>query len=275
MNPSETRPDPVRAAKQAIRERVWALLDAQGVGRFPGAHGRIPNFAGAERAADRLGEVEAWRGARTIKANPDSPQRAVRLRALHEGKTVVMAVPRLRVESCFLLLDPSRMNATPAAAASIRGAEKHGLPIGPEEVPPVDLVVAGSVAVNRAGARLGKGGGYSDLEFALGLEFGFLRRDTPVVTTVHPLQIVDEEIPMRPHDLPVDWIVTPEEAIATRTSLPKPPGVLEEWLEPEKRAAIPVLSKRRGPVAGGDEAQVRARSSPLSSPGGPLPISPP
>lgn len=243
MPPPEERPDPVRARKQAIRERVWALLEAPGVGRFPGAQGRIPNFVGAERAAERLGEIEAWRRARTIKANPDSPQRPVRLRALREGKTVVMAVPRLREEKCFLLLDPRKMNAP--EAASIRGASKHGRPIRPEEVPPIDLVVAGSVAVHRAGARLGKGGGYSDLEFALGREFGFLRADTPVLTTVHPLQIVEEEIPMCPHDLPVDWIVTPQECLATANSLPKPVGILEDRLDPEKRAAIPVLARRR------------------------------
>ena len=34
-------------AKQAIRERVWALLERERVARFPGATGRIPNFAGA------------------------------------------------------------------------------------------------------------------------------------------------------------------------------------------------------------------------------------
>ena len=233
-----------RKTKQAIRERVWALLVERGVARFPGAHGRIPNFLGAERAAERLAEVEAWRQARTIKANPDSPQRSVRLRALREGKVVVMAVPRLRDEACFLLLDPRKLGVAPAEAASIRGASRHGRPLRPAAVPRIDLVVAGSVAVSREGARLGKGGGYSDLEFALGREFGFLGADTPVLTTVHPLQIVAESIPTTPHDLPVDWIVTPEEAFATRTRIPKPKGVLEECLEPEKREAIPALAHR-------------------------------
>lgn len=32
---------------------------------------------------------------------------------------------------------------------------------------PVDIVVCGSVAVNRAGVRLGKGTGYSDIEAGL------------------------------------------------------------------------------------------------------------
>jgi hypothetical protein len=38
-------------AKQAVRERVWALLERQRAARFPGATGRIPNFAGAPAVA--------------------------------------------------------------------------------------------------------------------------------------------------------------------------------------------------------------------------------
>jgi 5-formyltetrahydrofolate cyclo-ligase len=39
---------------------------------------------------------------------------------------------------------------------------------------PVDIVVCGSVAVNRQGARLGKGAGYSDIEVALLQEAGLI-----------------------------------------------------------------------------------------------------
>ena len=52
-------------------------------------------------------------------------------------------------------------------AATIGGAARLGEAVGPEALGRIDLVVAGSVAVNRRGARVGKGGGYSDLEFAL------------------------------------------------------------------------------------------------------------
>jgi hypothetical protein len=56
-------------SKQEIRERVWRLLKEEGVARFPGTRGRIPNFVGAERCADHLGELQAWRLARAIKIN--------------------------------------------------------------------------------------------------------------------------------------------------------------------------------------------------------------
>ncbi|MGH3318733.1 MAG: hypothetical protein ACRDN9_00900 [Streptosporangiaceae bacterium] len=92
--------------KQEARDRIWSLLQRERAARFPGARGRIPNFAGAKKAADRLAALAAWRGARVIKANPDLPQLPVRARALAEGKRVYMAVPRLAEEAPFMLLDP-------------------------------------------------------------------------------------------------------------------------------------------------------------------------
>jgi 5-formyltetrahydrofolate cyclo-ligase family len=112
-----------------------------------------------------------------LKCNPDAPQRAARLRALREGKHVYVAVPRLTEPRCFLHLDPRRLGDRLAAAATIKGAAKLGAPVAPRQLPHIDLIVAGSVAVSRRGARVGKGGGYSDLESALGREAGGRHRD--------------------------------------------------------------------------------------------------
>jgi len=95
--------------KQAIRDRIWTLMEERGAAAFPGARGRIPNFVGASAAADRLATLDEWRRARVIKCNPDAPQRYVRLRALREGKVVYMALPRLREARCFWELDPRRL----------------------------------------------------------------------------------------------------------------------------------------------------------------------
>jgi 5-formyltetrahydrofolate cyclo-ligase len=230
--------------KQAIRERVWRALERAGVVRFPGARGRIPNFVGAERAADRLAAEEAWRTAVVLKCNPDAPQGPVRLRALREGKLVYMAVPRLARPKPFLALDPARLSQDPRGlrrAASIRGATAAGIPVGLEGMRHIDLIVCGSVAVDRRGGRLGKGGGYSDLEFALAREAGLVDHDTVIATTVHPLQVLDEPLPETAHDFRVDLIVTPDEAIRAPRA-PRPPGVLWDHLEPERLVAIPVLA---------------------------------
>jgi 5-formyltetrahydrofolate cyclo-ligase len=105
----------------------------------------------------------------------------------------------------------------------------------------VDLVVCGSVAVNRQGARVGKGGGFSDLEVAFLVEAGVLRPDTVLATTVHPLQVVDEPLPETAHDFRVDLLVTADEAIWC-TEPHRPPGILWEHLPQDKIAKVPALA---------------------------------
>jgi 5-formyltetrahydrofolate cyclo-ligase len=227
--------------KNDLRQAVWTILQQRRVSRFPGAEGRIPNFIGAEACAEQLAESRFWKDTRVVKINPDSPQRAIRRRALIDGKTVYMAVPRLRSEKPFIELDPKKLECSPSAASSIKGAERYGRPLTLDEMRKIDLVVCGSVAVNRAGARVGKGGGYSDLEFALLTERKLIGAKTPIVTSVHPLQIVGEEIPMTAHDIPLSAIVTPSEIIEIRASFPRPRGIYWNLLPGEKINDIPVL----------------------------------
>lgn len=228
-------------SKQEIRERIWESMQRRGVARFPGAVGRIPNFDGAPQAAELVRGLEVWQRARVLKCNPDSPQLPLRRAALREGKTVYMAVPRLREERCFIELDPERLGRRASSAATIRGAFTHGRLVTVDELKPVDLVVCGSVAVNPEGARLGKGGGYSDLEYALAFASGKLSSDTPILTTVHRLQLIEEMIRRVVHDIPVDYIVTPERILETHTRLPRPEGIYWDLLPPDKIEAIPTL----------------------------------
>jgi 5-formyltetrahydrofolate cyclo-ligase len=229
--------------KQDLRERVWDELEASGQARFPyPPHGRIPNYAGAGDAAERLAELDAWREADAIKSNPDSPQLPVRRAALREGKTVYMAVPRLRDERCFLWLDPAEIDDVDHAT-TIGGSAEAGVQVGPDEMDPVDLIVSGSVAVNRRGARVGKGEGYSDLEFAILREFGLVDDATTTATTVHEIQVVDESIPTTPRDVPIDRICTPERRVRTETAGSKPAGIDWDALSAERLDEIPILRR--------------------------------
>jgi 5-formyltetrahydrofolate cyclo-ligase len=230
-------------SKIEARARVWREMEIHGVGRFPGAIGRIPNFVGAERAALHLQDLRAWREARAIKVNPDAPQLPVRRMALREGKVVYMPVPRLRSLECFLELDPARLGKRAVQAASIRGAERLGRPVGIEALPPIDLIVCGAVAVNARGARVGKGGGFSDLEYALLVEAGRVGPRTPITTTVHSVQILPEAIEMRPYDIAVDVVVTPDGVMALHPAFPRPRGLYREALAPEKIAEVPVIGQ--------------------------------
>lgn len=228
--------------KNEIREKMWGILEKESVALFPGARGRIPNFKGATQAARLLSTLPEWQRAKHIKANPDSAQRPVRHLALSSEKTVFMAVPRLREKKCFIELDPSRVPPQKFhQASSIKGAFRYGIPAHPKEIPQIDLIVAGSVAVNRRGIRIGKGGGYSDLEYAVGREFGFVKEDVIVVTTVHVLQIVNENLPETDHDFRIDFIVTPSEIIFTHRQGGRPRGIIREHLTDDKISEIPIL----------------------------------
>lgn len=234
----------VDRAKQVVRERVWALLEEAHV-VAPGVHGRIPAFSGAETAADRLATLPVWQSARVIKAVPDRAQLPVRARALEAGKLVYMAVPMLADRLPFYVLDPNNLTVPPAEAAAKDVAARFARKVSVADMQPVDLVVCGSVAVNREGVRLGKGAGYSDIELALLHEAGLIGRDTAIVTTVHRLQVLDEPLAETEHDFSVDFIVTPDEIIQCEPSR-RPRGLVWEHLSPEQIAAIPVLAARSG-----------------------------
>jgi 5-formyltetrahydrofolate cyclo-ligase len=179
-------------------------------------------------------------GRGVVKANPDAPQLPVRRRARHDGKTLYMAVPRLRDEKPFVHVEGD---------PTIKKALAEGTPTRVEDLGHVDLVVCGTVAVNRAGVRIGKGGGYSDLELGLLVEAGLVDDATTIVTTVHALQLRDEELPETDHDFRVDVIVTPEEVVRARAPR-RSPGVIWEHMDEATIEAIPVLSARLSPRLG-------------------------
>ena len=253
-------PADLLAAKAGLREEVWAAMREARVARFPGAAGRIPNFTGAEAAAERLRALRPWQAAATLKANPDSAQLPVRQRALEDGKTVYMAVPRLGAPEPFFALDPDHLAEPPRKAASISGAARSARRVTLAEVAPVDLVVMGSVAVGEDGARLGKGGGFADLEFALATAAGLIAPHTVTVTTVHELQLRPAgTIPVTEHDIPVDFVVTPDRVLDCRPARSSRPAARLRWedLTRQKIAAIPLLAAqdaaRRAAEPGGDE----------------------
>ncbi|MEU0646132.1 5-formyltetrahydrofolate cyclo-ligase [Streptomyces umbrinus] len=94
-------------------------------------------------------------------------------------------------------------------AAEKKGAAQVGRRVGVEDImQPIDAVICGSVAVNRSGARIGKGAGYSVLEVAL-------------------------------------LIVTPDEVIQCPNRR-RPRRLVWNDLTAEKIAQIPVLSARFG-----------------------------
>ena len=229
-------------AKQAVREGVWSQLERAGVVES-GVRGYIPAFEGADQAAERLARLPVWREAQTLQIAPDRAQLPVRIRALQDGKLVYMAVPKLATPEPFYLLDPHNLPVPAGEAADRTVAARIAPGISVSEMQAIDLIVCGSVAVNDRGARLGKGAGYSDIEVALLAEAKLISDRTIIATTVHDLQVLDEDLPEQTHDFRVDLIVTPERVIWPGN--PKRPARLDlDSLSSDQIAAIPVLAQR-------------------------------
>lgn len=231
-------------SKDQVRKDIWKAMDREGVSRFPGAEGRIPNFAGAKLAAEKLTGHRLWKRAQVVKANPDSPQTHVRRAALEQGKTVIMAVPRLRDRHPFRVLDPKRLaKSAVKEAATIKGALRHGRVAALDELPEIDFVLCGSVAVNLSGARVGKGGGFSDLEYGILIDAGKIDDHSVVATTVHPIQILRRHLMVTAHDLPVELIATPRAVIEVERQYERPRGILWDHLQPPQIREIPILER--------------------------------
>ncbi|MBD1907489.1 5-formyltetrahydrofolate cyclo-ligase [Funiculus sociatus GB2-A5] len=239
------------ADKDNLRADIWSLLKQKGLA-IGDPQGHIPNFVGSQKAAEQLADLPIWQQSKAIKCNPDSPQIPVRSRALKDGKRLYMAVPRLTNTRCFVELtaeDLQQRNIPLEEGAIARKALTYGRLVTFEEMQPIDLVMVGCVAVTRNGGRAGKGAGFADLELAMLKEFGLVQSDTPIVTTVHTLQIVEERLPMQPHDWGLDWIVTADEAIATNTTYPRPAGLDWDTIRPDQYKEIPILRKLREKLA--------------------------
>ena len=129
-------------------------------------------------------------------------------------------------------------------AATIKGALRHGRVVALEEVPEIDFVLCGSVAVNLSGARIGKGGRLLRPRVRAADRGRARSTTTPsVATTVHPIQILREHLMVTDHDLPVDLIATPRAVIEVERMYDRPRGILWDHLQPPQIHEIPVLER--------------------------------
>nr|XP_055220430.1 methenyltetrahydrofolate synthase domain-containing protein isoform X4 [Gorilla gorilla gorilla] len=258
-------------SKQDIREQIWGYMESQNLADFPRpVHHRIPNFKGASHAAEQLPRLQAFKTARTIKVNPDAPQKSARFFVLESKKTLLVPTPRLRTGLFNKITPPP--GATKdilRKCATSQGVRNYSVPIGLDSRVLVDLVVVGSVAVSEKGWRIGKGEGYADLEYAMMVSMGAVSKETPVVTIVHDCQVVDipEEL-VEEHDITVDYILTPTRVIATGCKRPKPMGITWFKISLEMMDKIPILrSLRAREQQAGKDVTLQGEHQHLPEPG--------
>ncbi|MFA0757348.1 MAG: hypothetical protein YPKNTGVA_002881, partial [Candidatus Fervidibacter sp.] len=132
--------DRLLTRRERLRQRIWLTMRDAGVLSFPlDAFGRIPNFIGAEQAAELLAEQLEFESAHCIFVAPDHVLRRVRELVLQRGKVLAVALPSRwrRREQAWLLQITERRAIK--AAASVDNFLRYGQPLAT----PIDLVVLG------------------------------------------------------------------------------------------------------------------------------------
>lgn len=78
-------------------------------------------------------------------------------------------------------------------------------------VPPLDLVLLPGLVFDRQGGRIGWGKAYYD-------RFLATVRPQPVTAGIgYDFQVLDQALPLQPHDVRLDWLITPSGIIRTGT----------------------------------------------------------
>ncbi|ADB58143.1 5-formyltetrahydrofolate cyclo-ligase [Archaeoglobus profundus] len=192
-------------SKQEVREYVWNAIKPYST--FPPPYGRIPNFVGADKACEKLRELEEYRKAKVVFSAPDSPLKRAREIVLEDGKKLLVVKPKM---TGFLLVENGK-------AGTIKEMLRYGREVDLNELKiHVDIFLQGCVAVDRKGNRIGKGSGFGDREYRILREKGLIDDETLYVVVAHPIQIFDDlSHLMDEHDVKVDVILTPKEIIRT------------------------------------------------------------
>lgn len=134
--------------------------------------------------------MEEFKAARNIEVNPDKALESVRALVMEADKVLYVPMPQSNKsflkKLCFCEEDKPQ-NAK--LSVSRWGLELLGKEVHFDENFHIDLIVLGSVAVSKAGQRIGKGKGYADLEYAILKELKIVSDATIIVTIVHQSQV--------------------------------------------------------------------------------------
>jgi 5-formyltetrahydrofolate cyclo-ligase len=186
-------------AKRGLRARILRERDATP------AENRAT--ASASIAASLLARVDFASSKTVLLTLPFGSEwdtRALLHAALARGKTV--ALPRVNLATGVLdICAITRLEYD--AAPGYRGIPEPGAHCELLGVASIDWVLVPGVAFDRAGHRIGYGGGHYDKLLPL------LRADTHRVAGAFELQLVDH-VPAAPHDVAVDAVVTEARSIS-------------------------------------------------------------
>ncbi|MCJ1245524.1 hypothetical protein MMC30_002728 [Trapelia coarctata] len=247
--------------KSAVREKVWKELRKVAFpdSRFDFDFSEfIADFEGSSEALTRLTELSCYKNARTIFIAPDNCLDVLRLRALRDGKLILMTTYAIR--RGFRLLNPSEIDPSRYEfAATLDGAEKVARPITLFEILDekmgIELMVTGTGAINMEGVRFGKGHGFFDLEWAMLYTIGVISQKTQTAAVVHDCQVLDQPLQPEEFDTVCDLVATPTWVINVPEAKKPVCGILWQQLAPGMLESIPPLRELKQMIESGTVKQ--------------------
>lgn len=234
------------STSRVVRQRIWEKLAqvARPDARFHLNFSEvIPDFEGAEAAADRVEALPAYKASRLAFVTPDNSLVELRRRMIAAGKPFIVSTYNML--RGFRLIAPGTVPAGHELyAAWLDGLEHFGTPISLEDIARLgrfDFMATGASAVSIGGIRFGKGHGYFDLEWGLFSDIGLVDDVTPVVAIVHDVQVVEDKLPVSETDIIVDQIATPTRLIAVERQIRRPRGIKWPLITADQIATMPPL----------------------------------
>ena len=217
-----------------------------------------PDFQGSSSVVDRIVGLSCYQKAQTVLVTSDNSLEKLRLRALQDGKRLLVATYRLR--RGFVLLNPAVIHQDNyAVAACLDGMEKPGvgrlitLAQARDENVSVDLCVTGGLAFNQQGITIWEGHSLFEVQWAMLQDIKCLDADVPVVAAAHTCQVVDEaKLGIEttkaddPGEVQCNYVVTPDHAFHIENPF-RPTGNMDlAKLDQEALSNIPPLQELKG-----------------------------
>ncbi len=191
-------------SKEEVRRYVWKRISS--ICRF-NPYNRIPNFFNAEKACEKIRELEEYLRAKFVFSAPDSVLLKLREIVLDDDKILLVAKPKIRG---FWLIDRKIKPTIKAMSTYGKEVDLNRLKLK------VDLFVQGCVAIDKNGNRIGKGSGFGDREYEILKKYGLLADNCLYVVVAHDIQVFDDlSHLMSKHDVKADVILTPTKIIWT------------------------------------------------------------
>lgn len=218
-----------------------------------------PDFRGSNAAVDRVVELLCYKAAATLLVTSDNSLEGFRLRALKDGKKLLVSTFRLR--RGFVLLDPARIDAGKLElAACLDGMEKPGIGRAVsiaeirDEGMRIDMCVTGGLVFNEQGVLIWEGQSLFEVQWALLQDIKVLGLSARVVAIAHGCQVVNEAQlgverikASKTGEVQCDYVVTPEKVLEVEAAVkPTTGGVDFDNVDSEAMNNIPPLQELRG-----------------------------